>query len=181
MLNSLKKRKIHCRNIEVSTFETDTDDLIVEGVLKDDLLISHYDTYGEKRPPNTVHHMLVRMLIKTASFEISDIEVDMPAFPHKGCDETAKSLDQIKGMKIAPGFTEKVKDMLGGARSCSHLKTLVLSMASAAVQGFWVHRTKTRQSDGKTPELMHRYVVDTCWVWRKDGPLARRRLQEAMR
>jgi hypothetical protein len=181
MLNSLKKRKIHSRNIEVSTFETDTDDLIVEGILKDNLLISHYDTSGEKRPPTTVHHMLVRMLIKTASFEISDIEVEMPAFPHTGCDETAKTLDQIKGMKIAPGFTEKIKDMLGGAQSCSHLKTLVLSMASAAVQGFWVHRTKTRESGGKTPDLMHRYVVDTCWVWRKDGPLARSRLQETGR
>ena len=179
MLNSLKTRKIHRRNIEVSTFETDTDDLVVEGVLKDDFLISCYDASGDKRPPNTIHHMLVRMLFETASFQIVDIEVEMPAFPHKGCDETAKSLDQIKGMKIAPGFTEKVKDMLGGTQSCSHLKTLVLSMASAAVQGFWVHRTKTRQSGGKTPDLMHRYVIDTCWVWRKDGPLARRRMKEA--
>jgi hypothetical protein len=172
MLNSLKRRKIHCRNIKVSTYETDTEDLIVEGILKDDLLISHYDSSGAKCPPNTVHHMVVRILIGTASFQIDDIEVEMPAFPHKGCDETAKSLDQIKGMKIAPGFTDKVKNMLGGTRSCSHLKTLVLSMASAAVQGFWVHMTKERGSGGKTPDLMHRYVVDTCWVWRKDGPLA---------
>lgn len=178
MLQSLKRKKIHSRNIEVSTFETDTADLVVEGVLKDDFLISRYDASGEKRPPNTVHHMVVRMLFETASFQIKDIEVEMPVFPHKGCDETAKSLDQIKGMKIAPGFTEKVKNMLGGTKGCSHLKTLVLSMASAAVQGFWVHRTKTPNSGGKTPDLMHRYVVDTCWVWRKDGPLARRRLKE---
>jgi len=179
MTNSLKGRKIHSRNIQVSTYETDTEDLIVEGILKDDLLIPHYDSYGENRPPNTVHHMVVRMLIGTASFQIDDIEVEMPVFPHKGCDETAKSLDRIKGMKIAPGFTDKVKNMLGGTQSCSHLKTLVLSMASAAVQGFWVHRTKDRGSPGKTPDLMNRYVVDTCRVWRKDGPLAQRRMEEA--
>ena len=178
-MNSLKGRKIHSRNIQVSTYETDTEDLIVEGILKDDLLIPHYDSYGENRPPNTVHHMVLRMLIGTASFQIDDIEVEMPVFPHKGCDETAKSLDRIKGMKIAPGFTDKVKNMLGGTQSCSHLKTLVLSMASAAVQGFWVHRTKDRESRGKTPDLMNRYVVDTCRVWRKDGPLAQRRMEEA--
>ena len=179
MLNSLKARKIHTRNIEVSTYETDTEDLIVEGILKDHLLISHYDSSGEKRPPKTIHHMVVRMLIGAASFHIDDIEVEMPAFPHKGCDETAKSLGQIKGMNIAPGFTDKVKNMIGGTQSCSHLKTLVLSMASAAVQGFWVHRTKAPGRSGKTPDLMNRYVIDTCWVWRKNGPLVRRRMEES--
>ena len=81
MLNSLKRRKIHCRNIKVSTYETDTEDLIVEGILKDGLLISHYDSSGAKRPPNTVHHMVVRMLIGTASFQIDDIEVEVLDVP----------------------------------------------------------------------------------------------------
>ena len=65
MLNSLKGRKIHTRNIQIATYETDTENLIVEGILKDNLLISHYHTSGEKHPPNTVHHMVVRMLIYT--------------------------------------------------------------------------------------------------------------------
>ena len=181
MLNSLKGRKIHTRNIQIATYETDTENLIVEGILKDNLLISHYHTSGEKHPPNTVHHMVVRMLIGTTSFKIEDIEVEMPVFPQKDCGETSKSLDQIKGIKIAPGFTEKVKNMLGGTNSCSHLKTLVLSMASAAVQGFWVHRTKEPKSDDNTPDLMNSYVIDTCWVWRKDGPLAIQKMEDAKR
>ena len=88
MLNSLKGRKIHTRNIQISTYETDTENLIVEGILKDNLLISHYHTSGEKQPPITVHHMVVRMLIETASFKIKDIEVEMPVFPQKDCWET---------------------------------------------------------------------------------------------
>ena len=87
-------------------------------------------------------------------------------------DDIDRALRGERTIQPSPGFTDKVKNMLGGTRSCSHLKTLVLSMASAAVQGFWVHMTKERGSGGKTPDLMHRYVVDTCWVWRKDGPLA---------
>jgi Protein of unknown function (DUF2889) len=179
MLNRLKRRKIHSRNIQISTYETDADDLIVEGILKDDLLVPHCDSYGEKRQPHTIHQMVVRMRIGTASFQIFDIEVEMPAFPHKGCDETSESLQRLKGTKIAPGFTGEVKKLIGGARGCSHLRTLVLSMASAAVQGFWVHRNKGQESDGKTPDLMNRYVIDTCRVWRKDGHLARRSLSEA--
>lgn len=112
MLNSLKGRKIHTRNIQISTYERDTENLIVEGILKDNLLISHYHTSGEKHPPNTVHHMVVRMLIGATAFKIEDIEVEMPVFPQKDCGETSKSLNKIIGMKIAPGFTEKVKNML---------------------------------------------------------------------
>ena len=181
MLNSLKGRKIHTRNIQIATYETDTENLIVEGILKDNLLISHYHTSGEKHPPNTVHHMVVRMLIETTSFRIENIEVEMPVFPQKDCGETSKSLDKIIGMKIAPGFTEKAKNMLGGTNSCSHLKTLVLSMASAAVQGFWVQRTKQLKSDESTPDLMNSYVIDTCWVWRKDGPLVSQKMEDAKR
>jgi hypothetical protein len=181
MLNSLKGRKIHTRNIQISTYETDTEKLIVEGILKDNLLISHFDTSGEKHLPNTVHHMVVRILIGTTSFKIVDIEVEMPVFPHKDCGETKKSLDKIIGMRIAPGFTEKVKNMLGGTNSCSHLKTLVLSMASAAVQGFCVHRTREPKTDDSTPDLMNSYVIDTCWVWSKDGPLAIQKMENAKR
>ena len=72
--------------------------------------------------------------------------------------KTLKGKKIHKGIKIAPGFTDKVKNMLGGTQSCSHLKTLVLSMASAAVQGFWVHRTKEPQSGGKTLELKSRVI-----------------------
>ena len=112
MLKNLIGKKIHTRNIEVSTYETVTDNVILEGILKDDLLIPHYESLGKKHPPNTIHHMVVRMLIGTAAFTIEDIEVEMPTFPHKGCGETAKSLDDVKGMNIAPGFTDKVKNML---------------------------------------------------------------------
>jgi hypothetical protein len=93
----------------------------------------------------------------------------------------SKSLNKIKGMKIAPGFTEKVKNMLGGINRCSHLKTLVLSMASAAVQGFWVHKSKELKSDESTTDLMNSYVIDTGWVWRKDGPLAIQKMEAAKR
>ena len=179
MLNSIKGRRIHKRNIEVSTFETDADDLIVEGILKDDLLIPYCDSYGKLRLPHTIHHMVIRMRIETAFFQILDIEADMRAFPHEGCDETAKSLEQMKGMKIAPGFSEQVKRVMGGTRSCSHLKTLVLAISSAAVQGIWVYWNQGQKADGKPPELMNSYVIDTCRMWRKDGPLARRALGEA--
>ncbi len=42
------------------------------------------------------------------------------------CREMENSLDEIKGLNIAPGFTSKVKKIAGGIKGCVHLTTLLL-------------------------------------------------------
>lgn len=155
----------------MSTFATEMGDIIVEGTLKDNRLIPYYRPSGEKRPPHTVHHMIIRMRIGAASFSIEDIEAEMPEIPHVECPQTSESLLKIKGMKIAPGFTEKVKKRLGGINGCSHLTVLVHAMASAAVQGIWVYNSRKPENAGISSEMLDDYLVDTCRIWRKGGPL----------
>ena len=106
------------------------------------------------------------------NLSIEDIHVDMPRVPHEECDQTAESLQKLKGMRIVPGFTSKVKRLLGGKQGCLHLTTLVLAMAPAILQGFWAFRNRNPGSRKISSKLMENYLIDTCWVWRKDGPLA---------
>jgi len=178
LLKHTNRRKIHTRKIEMSTFATDMGDIIVEGTLKDDRLIPYYRPSGEKRAPHTVHHMIIRMRIGAASFFIKDIEAEMPAIPQDECPQTSGSLLKIKGMKIAPGFTEKVKKKLGGINGCSHLTALVHAMASAAVQGIWVNSATKPEKAEISSEMLEDYLVDSCRVWRKGGPLETRLKQE---
>ena len=168
----IKGEKIHSRNIEISTHEGGEDDIVVEGRLKDDRLVPTYHISGNVRPPETVHHMTIRMRIDCSTMTIQDVHTVMPTVPHEECDQTVKSLDKLKGMQVAPGFTSKVKSALGGRRGCVHLTTLVLAMAPAIVQGFWTHRRR-KPADGQiSSDLMESYLLDTCWVWRREGPLA---------
>ncbi len=81
-------------------------------------------------------------------------------------------LKKLKGLCIAPGFTSKVKKVLGGINGCLHLTTLVLAMAPAVIQGYWVYRNKEKGDNEISLEIINDYLIDTCWVWRKDGPLA---------
>ncbi|OQY13519.1 MAG: hypothetical protein B6I30_02840, partial [Desulfobacteraceae bacterium 4572_187] len=59
----------------------------------------------------------------------------------------------------------------GGINGCLHLTTLVLAMAPAIIQGYWVYRNKEKGDNEISPEILNNYLIDTCWVWRKDGPL----------
>ena len=171
-LNSKKGRKIHTRNIEISTYESGGENIIVEGILKEDRLIPFYHNSGEKHPPQTVHNMVIQMLVECSSLTIREINVEMPETPHEECIQTANSIQKIKGLSIAPGFTSKVKKALGGLNGCLHLTTLVLAMAPAIIQGYWVYRNKEKADNKISPEIIKDYLIDTCWVWRKDGPLA---------
>ena len=166
------REKIHNREIKISTYKTSDRDIIVEGQLIDNKLIETLHFTGEHRSPDTIHHLIIRLLINK-DLAISDVEVEMPRTPHDECVETIDSLQILKGMKIARGFTMKIKEMFSNGKGCSHLAELIISMAPAAVQGFW-----TGISSNPLPDEMKNTMLfllnNTCWVWRSEGPLMKR-------
>ena len=168
-VDQCKEKKIHTRNIEISTYEFDEKNIVVEGILKDDILIPIYAS-GKKHPPHSPHHMMIQMLIECASLVIREINVKMPGIPYEWCKETCDSLDQIKGLKISPGFTSKVKKILRKNKKCLHLTTLFLSMVPTVMLGYWTFNARKTSGGKVSSGMIEDYLVDTCWVWRKDGP-----------
>jgi hypothetical protein len=147
-IDETKHEKIHTRQITVTTYDTDEDAVIVEGVLKDDRLSQIHRPTGENVPPGTVHHMIIRMKVSRPRLIIEDVDVDMLTVPQDECPETRNSLKPVIGMRISGGFTNSVKDLVGGPKGCAHLVAQPTGYVSKAMNS----------------------IVDTCRVWRKDGP-----------
>ena len=162
--------KIHARTLDIATYPYENGKLIVEGVLKDERFCPSHLMTGEVRPPGTLHHMRVRMVVAGPDLVIEDIEADMPHTPRDECRETEESLQPVIGMSISAGFTHRVKTALGGPSGCSHLTELLLAMAPAAVQGFWSNLVRTPYNPADYSEKAMEIVLDTCRVWRADGP-----------
>jgi len=180
-MNSLKQtmgEQVHNRNIKISTYECKKGGIIVEAELKDNRLKSYHKISGEKALPGVVHHMIIRMHVLGAGLTINDIEAEMPGVPRDECRKTINSLDIVKGMDISPGFTAKIKTILGGPTGCSHLTALLLAMAPAAVQGSWAHYARKPLPDDFSSDLMNQYLIDTCWIWRREGKFAKELLQK---
>jgi len=175
--NQHKGEKIHTRNIEISTYKYGEGDILVEGTLKDDVLIPIYVS-GKQRPPHMVHQMVIQLLVECSTLTIKEIKVAMPGIPYDYCLETADSLNAIKGLKIAPGFTSKVKKILSENKRCLHLTTLLHAIAPAVMQGYWIYNGGEPNDNSVSSDTIENYLVDTCWVWRKDGPLVDRIKQE---
>ena len=164
--------KIHRRNIEISTFLQGPEDIIIEGKLIEDRLCAYYHLSGDRCEPHTVHHMEIRLRLECATLTITEIQGRMPGIPHPECDQTLDTLAGVRGLRLAPGFTSRIRKMMGGNRGCLHMTTLLLAMAPAAMQGFWTKQAQTPRIDDLSPEMMQDYLIDTCWVWRKEGPHA---------
>ncbi len=166
--------KIHNRNLNISSYIVDDEHILIAGELKERNLITVYEKSGEPIEPNVFHHMQIQLLVKSAELKIMDIHVKIPGAPHDDiCREMENSLAEIKGLNIAPGFTSKVKKIAGGIKGCVHLTTLLLSMAPAALQGYWIFEARKEHRSENSVLDIEKHLVDACWAWRKDGPLAK--------
>jgi hypothetical protein len=173
-----KEKKIHTRDIKIATYAYDEAHIIVEGELNDNRIIANFGHTGELYPPGNIHHMFIRLLIEIESIRIVQVEIEMPGIPHHECPETIPNFAKLEGMRIAPGFTSKVRNLIGGPKGCAHLSGLLMAMASAAIQGLWTYRAKDRKRDKNIDEIASDYLVNTCWVWRQNGPMVDRLSKE---
>ncbi|PKN71265.1 MAG: hypothetical protein CVU54_02250 [Deltaproteobacteria bacterium HGW-Deltaproteobacteria-12] len=161
-------KKYHTRTIEASTYEYDEKRLVVEGCLTDQRIQESYLGTGEKKEPGILHQMIIHLLVNKATLEIEDLHVEMPCVPRRECLETINSLEQVKGLRIAGGFTLKVKALVGRGQGCSHLVALLTAMSASAVQGYAAY--KLQNPAGFSTE-MGLLLEDTCWAWRAEGEL----------
>jgi hypothetical protein len=175
-LKSLIKEPIHSRSITISTYSIDNETIVVEGRLRDDRLTETFSmTKGDIMPVGVIHDMTIRLLVRDDSgMNIQKVEVELNHVPRNDCLMVHDSLNSLVGMKIAPGFTGLVRKKFGGPNGCAHLNSLLLSMASASVQGWWTNKAGSPDALKKASvNLDRRFLIDTCMVWKKNGKLAK--------
>ena len=61
--------------------------MLIEGYIKDDF-----------------HHVTCALVVDYPSFEVMDVKVEFLAAPMQICQEAAKLKDNLRGLKIKPGF-----------------------------------------------------------------------------
>jgi len=181
-LMQMTEEKAHDRTITISTYPAGEGHAVVEGRLVDRRLRDNYLVTGEKRPAGEIHHMVIRLLVRTDTLVIEDVETDLVAVPRTECNAVRDSLAVIKGERIVRGYSDRMKELLGGVKSCTHLVALLIAMGPAALQGIFSSRAQkpmdvaSMAADPVRLKFFMDTLVNTCYVWREDGPeLARMR------
>ena len=114
---------------------------------------------------------------------IHDVEAGFESYPYRICPPIAPAFHVLKGLKIAPGWTRKVRALLGKTKGCTHLVELLGPMATVAFQTIVSARQREEKEAGaeaiskggaqagKPPQLnsCHAYASDSEVV-RKHWP-----------
>jgi len=119
-----------------------------------------------------IHHMVIRLKIKGPAMVIEQAEATMPYHPREECPVVLPWIRKLEGMRIAPGFTMKVKRVIGGKNGCAHLTSLILAMGESAIQGYWsAYGVEKGKERGREQDL--KQFINTCYLWREDGPIVK--------
>jgi len=126
------KKLVHTRKISMKTSDLGDHTIEVEGDLVDHRYRPRHHVPSEES--ELVHHMVIRLKIKGPAMFIEQAEATMPHHPRQECPVVLPWIRKLEGVRIAPGFTMKVKRVVGGKNGCAHLTSLIIAMGESAVQ-----------------------------------------------
>jgi hypothetical protein len=174
-----QKKPVHVRQTEIKTYDLGAHQILVEAILKD-TRISSPSGQAPEDEMLPVHDLVARIRVQGPDLTLVAVEAEMLHIPRETCREALPDLQKLVGIKIISGYTQKVKDLIGDVKGCSHLTHLFITLGPAAVQGYWAaYGRKPGARSLANPAITR--VVDSCHVWRRDGPLVRSLAAEAQK
>ena len=168
---------IHTRGYEVRTYKMRDDMFILRGVVIDEKPAGLY--VASDPEVLWVHHMIVDLEVSFPMFVIEKVSVTFHERPHTHCTDIEPEYQKLVGLSIARGFNNKVKELFGGPRGCTHIGALLAAMAPVAIQSGWSMRMGVpKEADNansmSTSEQRKRaYAVNlnTCHMWDENGQM----------
>lgn len=97
-----------------------------------------------------LHEMWIRLTVD-AELTVMDIQATTDHAPYPNCPNFPDRFGKLVGARIEPGWTAKVRMLLGGKWGCTHLVELLGPVATTAVQTVYAWRAEEAKSNNMTP------------------------------
>jgi len=163
----LHRRQIECRGYRRADGLWD-----IEGHIVDTKTYSFPNRdRGEIRAGEALHEMWVRLTIDDDML-VKEVEAVTDNGPYRVCPDITPNFQVLKGVRIAPGWTQKTRELLGGVKGCTHLVELLGPVATVAYQTLVALRMKKLDA---TPKDKRPSVIDSCHAYKSDGKVVQRR------
>ena len=180
--DALGREQVHTRQITCKAYRRRDGWWEVEG--------SVYDQKAEEvafrsRPAlpagGTMHQLSLKLIIDN-DYTIHGAEATTTTAPWPACGETDSAYRRLIGLRIGPGFSQQVREHLGGPRGCTHLNDLLGQVANTYMQASWPDRMKRLWAidadPRRWPDLRALQFVGECHAWQEGGEALRQEYPE---
>ncbi|MEE8272107.1 MAG: DUF2889 domain-containing protein [Alphaproteobacteria bacterium] len=174
--DSAERDHVHTRRIDCRGFRRADGLWDVEGHLTDVKTYPFRNDYrGTIEPGEPLHDMWLRLTIDDG-LTIRAVEAVTDRGPYHICGDIAPAFDKLVGLSMRPGFTRRVRQLLGGVRGCTHLVELLVPMATTAFQTIFpiLSREHAETGGGGARPKRRPPLLDTCHAFASDGPIVKR-------
>jgi len=166
---AVAREELHHRRIDMRGFRRSDGLYEVEGQVTDRKPCDFTATSGGDvvSAHEPIHDMGVRLVFDD-DMRVHDVHTFTRAAPYAACPEGGRALQALKGVRMVSGWSREVRDRLGGARSCTHLKELLIPLATTAVQSLSAVRAgrpETLDANGRPIK------IDSCYAYAAEGEL----------
>jgi len=160
------REALHRRSIEIRGYKRDDGMYDVEGHLVDTKDNDFKLAAGIRPAGEPIHEMWLRITVDR-NLVIMDADAATDGMPYAGvCDTITPAYRKLIGLAIGPGYTQRIKELLGGVRGCTHITELAGSLATAAFQTLAGQRVQ--------PADRKPFQLDKCHALDSSGPAVAR-------
>ena len=131
---TIDRQPRHIRSVRYQSFERSDGLWDVEGELIDTKAMDVPRLgSGIFRAGEPIHHMHIRVTVDTR-LVVHAIEAAMDAHPIQGCPAALEAMQRMVGCCMAKGWRKAIEANLGKVAGCTHMRELLMNMATAAFQ-----------------------------------------------
>lgn len=184
---AVPREKLHRRRIDMHGYQRADGLYDIEAWLEDTKTYA-FDNLdrGTVPPGEALHGMWLRLTVGE-DMVIRACEASTDFAPYAICPGATPAFAALAGVSIGPGFNRAVKERVGGALGCTHLRELLAQMATVAFQTIgpvrWRKARAAREaaiSRGEAPPPNQRVIpLNSCHAYAEGSEVVRRMRQVA--
>ncbi|WP_124646034.1 DUF2889 domain-containing protein [Burkholderia sp. Bp8990] len=167
------RRELHHRVIDMRTYARDDGLYDVEAHLIDTKPFDfQHSGRADALPAGApLHDLWVRVTVDD-QYVIQRIEAASDATPFALCKEAEPTLNVLVGQRIGKGWSSVVKDNLRGTASCTHLRELLIPLATTLMQGVrGVGGAPSQVVDANGKPI----ILNSCYAYAEHRDVVKRR------
>ena len=147
---------MHHRRIDCRGYLRDDGMWDIEGHLVDTKPydLPNPDRGGTIRAGEHLHEMWIRLTVDT-DLLVHEVEAKTDFGPYSVCGDITDNFRALVGLRIAAGWTQKTRELLGGVKGCTHLVELLGPGATTAFQPSTRLAPNARAGRRAKPENRH--------------------------
>ncbi len=176
------RKLVHTREYRFQGFEREDGAFDIEGHMTDAKPYSFPNSFrGRIDAGEPIHDMWLRVTVNL-DMEVLAIEAVTDGGPYRVCPAITPNFQRVVGMKMGPGWRQRLKRELGGVEGCTHLVEMLGAMATAAYQSMWpalARRSQERREAARESgndaeaEAKRPALIDSCHAYASNGEVVR--------